>query len=720
MSELLLEIFCEEIPSGMQARAGIELQRLVGDGLKEAGLEFKTARNFAGARRLTLVIEGLPDKSPDVSDERKGPRVGSPDKAIEGFLRAVGLKSADEAKIVTDEKKGNYYVAIIEKPGRETSDVLAELIPAVIRQFPWPKSQRWGAGKLRWVRPLHSILCLLGGKVVAFDVDGITSGNETLGHRFLNEGAITVSNFDDYEKRLRDAHVILDADERQKLILEGANAAAKEASLELVEDEALLREAAGLVEWPVVLMGAFDKEFLDVPPEVIITAIKKHQKCFSLRDGKTGELANKFILVSNLIADDGGKAIIAGNERVVRARLSDAKFFWDQDCKIKLEDRLPALESIIFHEKLGTQAERVERLKVLARELAPAVSADPDKAERAAELCKADLVTDMVGEFPDLQGLMGKYYALDQGEDASVAAAIEGHYKPAGQRDTVPNDPVSIAVALADKLDTLVGFWAINEKPTGSKDPYALRRAALGVIRIILENSGPTIYLQAWLEEQIGKLGKADASGRWIWGYDPLSEISDLDKGLVESPQTRVGSPTRIASDLVAFFQDRLKVYLRDKGARHDLVDAVVTEDADDLLLIERRVNALHNFIDSEDGGNLLIGVRRAISILSAEEKKSGEPIVGIADPEIFETDEERAVWNAYGEMWTDVEIGLNTKKIEDALMALAKLRSPIDAFFDHVTVNADNHALRENRLKLLNQIREATLAVADFSKIEG
>jgi glycyl-tRNA synthetase beta chain len=735
MSELLLEIFCEEIPSGLQARAATDLQRLVCDGLKEAELEFSSAKNFGGARRLTLVIEGLPDKSPDVSDERKGPRVGSPDKAVEGFLRAAGLASVDDAEIVSDEKKGDYYVARIEKQGRATSEVIAELVPAVIRQFPWPKSQRWGAGKLRWVRPMHSILCLLGSSVVPFEVDGIASGDKTLGHRFLSSGTITVSDFTDYENKLRDAHVILRAEERQKLILDGAQAAAKEASLELVEDDALLDEAAGLVEWPVVLMGAFDEEFLDVPPEVIITAIKKHQKCFSLRDGKTGKLANKFILVSNLIAEDGGKAIIDGNERVVRARLSDAKFFWDQDRKVKLEDRLPELENIIFHEKLGTQAERVERLKALAGKLANIVGADPEKAVRAAQLCKADLVTDMVGEFPNLQGLMGRYYALDQDEDASVAAAIEEHYRPQGPTDAVPSDPVSIAVALADKLDTLVGFWAINEKPTGSKDPYALRRAVLGVIGIVLENSLRVSVQRVLLRHILASLIILKGSefrqrGESI-GTTEIAlllseeEARDLALRLVDSDEKAsesalISRADEIFENLIAFFHDRLKVYLRDRGARHDLIDAVISDDADDLLMIVARVEALGKFLETDDGANLLAGVKRAQNILRIEEKKDGKAFSGAPAGDLLKDAEEKTLASAISEATKAASAAVEKEDFEGAMAAIAKLRAPVDAFFDNVTVNADDLALRENRLKLLNQIREATLAVADFSKIEG
>ncbi len=732
MSELLLEIFCEEIPSGMQARAGEDLQRLVSDGLKEAGLEFKEAKNFAGARRLTLVIDGLPDKSPDVSDERKGPRVGSPDKAIEGFLRAAGLKSVDEAEIVSDEKKGDFYVARIEKPGRATSDVIAELLPDVIRKFPWPKSQRWGAGKLRWVRPLHSILCLLGGNVVEFEVDGIASGNETRGHRFLSSGAITVKDFSDYEKKLCDAHVILKAEERQRLILDGAHAAAKDASLELVEDDALLAEAAGLVEWPVVLMGSFDEAFLDVPPEVIITAIKKHQKCFSLRDGKSGKLANKFILVSNLIAQDGGKAIIDGNERVVRARLSDAKFFWDQDRKIKMFDRLPTLMDIIFHEKLGSQAARVSRIAALASHLAETIGADESKAVQAAELCKLDLVTDMVVEFPDLQGLMGKYYALNEETDASVAAAIEEHYRPKGPEDAIPTDPVSITVALADKIDTLVGFWWINETPTGSKDPYALRRAALGVIRLILENQ---IRLPLWsvffdhesyymatalLDAESDKQKFSAELEKRGFSAEDIEQVRSVYPVSIQSSPIGYGADDVGPSGLLAFFHDRLKVYLRDRGARHDLIDAVISDDSDDLLMIVARVEALGKFLDTDDGANLLAGVKRAQNILRIEEKKDSKAFNGAPDESLLKDAEEKALASAVSEATKAASAAVENEDFEGAMAAMAKLRSPVDAFFDNVTVNADDPALRENRLKLLNQIREATLAVADFSKIEG
>lgn len=713
MAELLLEIFCEEIPAGMQARAGQDLQRLVCDGLKEAGIEFKDAKNFAGPRRLTLVIEGLPEKSPDISEERKGPRVGAPDKAVQGFLRGAGLSSIDDAEIVSDEKKGDFYVARIEKPGRATADIVAEVVPLVIRQFPWPISQRWGSGKLRWVRPLHSILCLLDGKTVPFDVDGIASGNATRGHRFMAPGSFTVKDFADYETKLREAHVILDAAERQKIILEGARAAAKDAALELVEDEALLAENAGLVEWPVVLTGSFDEAFLDVPPEVIITAIRKHQKCFSLKearsaggetgkkkeiDGGSGKLASRFILVSNLIAEDGGKAIIDGNERVIRARLSDAKFFWDQDRQHTLESRLPRLNELIFHEKLGTVHDKAHAIARLAMDLSEAVpGADKKHCEQAAILAKGDLVTDMVGEFPDLQGLMGRFYALNDGLPKDVGEAIAEHYSPLGPTDAVPTTSVAIVTALCDKLYSLVGFFGIDERPTGSRDPYALRRAALGVIRIVLEN-GLRLNLTRWFTrtaEVYRDIGE-NVLKNWTDAYD-------------------------VNAELLAFFADRLKVYLRDRGARHDLIDAVFSlSGQDDLLMIVARVEALGNFLDTDDGANLLIGVKRAVNILRIEEKKDNCTYAGEPDSGLLQQDEEKTLASAISDATKAARAAVGKEDFEGAMVAMAHLRGPVDAFFDHVTVNAEDAKLRENRLKLLNQIREATLAVADFSKIEG
>ncbi len=755
MAELLLELVSEEIPSGMQGRGGQDLQRLVCDGLKQAGIEFGNVKNFAGARRLTLVIEGLPEKSPDVAEERRGPRVGSPDKAIEGFLRGAGLSSVDEAENVTDQQKGDFYLARIEKKGRATSDVIAELIPEIIRQFPWPKSQRWGAGRLRWVRPLHSILCVLGGSVVAFEVEGIASGNQTRGHRFMAPDAITVTDFADYDHKLRDAHVILEAETRQKIILEGAHAAARNASLELVEDDALLAETAGLVEWPVVLMGTFDEAFLDVPPEVIITAIKKHQKCFSLRDGKSGKLTNKFVLVSNLIADDSGKAIIEGNERVVRARLSDAKFFWDQDCQHTLESRLPKLNELIFHEKLGSVHDKAHTIARLAMDLAEAIpDANEKQCEQAAILAKADLVTEMVGEFPDLQGLMGRYYALNDGLPEDVADAIAQHYSPLGPTDAVPTAPVAIVTALCDKFYSLVGFFGIDERPTGSRDPYALRRSALGIIRIVLENN-LRLNLQASFEavhrnllsywEQKMALCFRSQTGSFrtypislqtkeptgpdtFWWINKrnlfaasLDEALDHAADIFDEENFAHFEPVETLSrNLLAFFHDRLKVYLRDRGARHDLIDAVISDDADDLLMIVARVEALGKFLDTSDGENLLAGVKRAQNILRIEEKKDKRSFDGSPDSNLLRQDEEKVLASAIQEATKAASAAVENEDFEGAMTSLAKLRSPVDAFFDNVTVNADEPKLRENRLKLLNQIREATRAVADFSKIEG
>jgi glycyl-tRNA synthetase beta chain len=683
MAELLLELFSEEIPARMQNRARDDLARLLGDKLKAAGLDFDEIRTFATARRLTAVVDGLPKRSPDVHEERKGPRVDAPPTATEGFLGSVGLVSLDQAE-VREDKKGSYYVALLEKPGRATADVVAEIVPEIVKTFPWPKSMRWGSGKLRWVRPLHSVLCLFDGKVVGFEIDGIRSGKETRGHRFMAPKPFAVKNFKDYVEKLKDAFVILDGEERAALILKDAKALAKKKGLTLVEDEGLLAENAGLTEWPVVLMGEFDKDFSSVPPEVLATAMKAHQKCFSVRKGDA--LANRFIVVANLEAKDGGKAITAGNERVIRARLADAKFFFDQDRKVSLEDRVPKLKEITFHEKLGSQYDRVQRIFRLARKIAPLAGADPDLAERAAVLAKADLVTDMVGEFPELQGVMGYYYALDQKENPAVAEAVAAHYKPVGPTDDVPRDPIAIAAALADKLDTLTGFWAIDETPTGSKDPYALRRAALGVIRIILED-GVRLSLLKMLREHLPGDKKKD----------------------------------EVAENLLDFFADRLKVYLRDQGARYDLIDAVFAlSGQDDLLMIVRRVEALGRFLETDEGEHLLTGTKRAINILRIEEKKDGRSYDGPPDPALLQQPEEKALAKAVDEAEKAAAKAIAKEDFAAAMTAMAKLRAPVDAFFDHVTVNADDPKLRENRLRLLNQIRAATLEVADFSKIAG
>jgi len=727
MPDLLLELFSEEIPARMQRRAAEDLKKLVTDALVERGLLYEGAKAFATPRRLALHVAGLPVKGQDVREERKGPRVGSPEAAIQGFLKGAGLSSIEQAKIESDPKKGEFYVAVIEKPGRSTPDVLAEILPSIVKNFPWPKSMRWGAasrepGSLRWVRPLHSIVCTFGPEtedpeVVRFDVDGIGSGDVTKGHRFLAPDEIRVKRFDDYAPALERAKVVIDTDRRKDMILHDAKDLAFAQGLELVEDEGLLEEVAGLVEWPVVLMGSFDEAFLDIPPEVIRTTIRANQKCFVLRDSATGKLANKFLLTSNLIASDGGKTIVGGNERVVRARLSDANFFWKTDQQVKLEDRLEKLKTIVFHEKLGTQYERVERIAALSKELAPIIGADPELAERAARLAKADLVTEMVGEFPELQGLMGRYYATLQGEHASVAAAIEEHYKPLGPSDRVPTDPVSVAVSLADKIDTLVGFWAIDEKPTGSKDPYALRRAALGVIRLLLENK-KNLQLRSVIYNALQKLEA-------IFVVDSKSlEAAQAKLAEIDDPAEKPDLSYFKTQDLLEFFADRLKVALRDQGARHDLIDAVLSlSGSSDLLMIVRRVEALGRFLDTEDGKNLLAGYRRAANILRIEEKKDGRAYNEAPDLQIVNDQgqiEEKALAVVLDGAKREAAAAVEAEDFEGAMRALSRLRQPVDAFFDKVTVNAEDAGLRANRLRLLNSIREATRTVADFSRIEG
>jgi len=690
MPDLLLEFFSEEIPARMQARAAEDLKKLVTDRLVNAGLTYEGAKALATPRRLALAVAGIPVRQPDVKEEKKGPRVGAPEQAIAGFLKAAGLTSIEQAKVQPD-KKGDFYVAVIEKSGRPTIEVIGEIVPDVAKVFPWPKSMRWGEasakpGALNWVRPLHSIVAMFGPEteepdIVSFDVGGIKAGDTTFGHRFMAPAPIKVKRFDDYVASLEKAKVVADPARRAQIILTDAKNLAFAQGFELIEDEGLLAEAAGLVEWPVVLMGEFDKSFLSIPEEVIRATIRNNQKCFVVRDTTTGKLANKFILVSNIEATDGGKAIVAGNGRVIRARLSDAKFFYETDLKTRLEDRLPKFEHIVFHEKLGTQAERIARIVALAGHLAPVVGADTAKAERAAQLCKADLLTEVVGEFPEVQGLMGRYYAEAQGEDEAVAHAIEDHYKPKGPDDLVPADPVSVAVALADKIDILTGFWAIDEKPTGSKDPYALRRAALGVIRLVIDNKLRMPLLPVFAK------AREDADGR----------------------------------DLLSFFADRLKVQLREQGARHDLVDAVFAlPGQDDLVLIVRRIEALGNFLDTDDGKNLLAGFKRAANILRIEEKKDKLEYTGAPDPKLFQQSEEKELAEAIGVATMGADLAIVREDFTSAMSAMAGLRPHVDAFFDKVTVNAEDVVVRANRLRLLNQIREATRAVADFSRIEG
>jgi glycyl-tRNA synthetase beta chain len=704
MPDLLLELFSEEIPARMQAKAADDLRRMVTDKLVAEGLVYEGAKAFATPRRLALTVHGIPARQPDLKTERRGPKIGAPDAAVQGFLKATGLKSLDEATIQKDPK-GDFYVALIEKSGRAAIDVIAEILPVIIRTFPWPKSMRWGersakSGSLSWVRPLHSIIATFGLEteepdVVKLSVDGIEAGQTTFGHRFMSPQAISVRRFEDYEAKLKAAKVVLDPQARKDIILDDAKELAFAQGFDLVEDQVLADEVAGLVEWPVALIGSFEKEYLSIPDEVIRATIRNNQKCFVVRDPKTGKLTNKFILTANIEASDGGKAIIAGNERVIRARLSDAKFFYETDLKAKLEARLPKFDQIVFHEKLGTQAERIRRIERLAAEIAPLVGADVEKAKRAAHLAKADLLTEVVGEFPELQGLMGKYYALAQGEDASVAAASEEHYKPQGPADRVPSDPVSVAVALADKIDTLVGFWAIDEKPTGSKDPYALRRAALGVIRLIVENKLRLAILKA-----------AESAIAGLLETGTRQALADIHV---------------LPADLLAFFADRLKVQLRDQGARHDLVDAVFSLGGqDDLLLVVRRVEALGKFLETDDGKNLLAGTKRASNILSIEEKKDKRTFDGAPDAGRYRLPEEKALAKAIDQVKDEAGAAVAREDFAAAMSAMAKLRPAVDAFFDKVKVNDDEPDVRENRLKLLNEIRAATRAVADFSKIEG
>lgn len=705
MPDLLLELFSEEIPARMQRRAAEDLKSAVTNALVERGCVYEAALAFATPRRLALHIVGLPAHQPDVREEKKGPRVGAPQAAIDGFLKGAGLNDLTQATIQSDPKKGDFYIAIVERKGRPTPDVIAEIMPDIIRNFPWPKSMRWGklsseSGALRWVRPLHSILCTFGSdtetpEIVPFEIDGIKSGDITYGHRFLAPQPIHARRYGDYVQKLEAAKVVLSTDRRKEIIVNDARSLAFAQGLELVEDDALLEEVAGLVEWPVVLMGSFEERFLDIPPEVIRATIRINQKCFVLRKAGSNTLANKFLLTSNMIAKDDGATIIGGNERVVRARLSDAKFFWESDLKVKLGDRLEKLKSITFHEKLGTQHQRVERIMALAEALAPLVKADVGKAKRAAYLCKADLVSEMVGEFPEVQGLMGRYYATRQGEDASVAIALEDHYKPQGPSDRIPTDPVAIAVALADKLDTLVGFWAIDEKPTGSKDPYALRRAALGVIRLILEND-------------IREFRLIPVLLRHSTRFPFINEIEQEG----------------IAANLLNFFQERLKIYLRDRGIRHDVIDASLaaslTDLGDDLIVIVNRGAALDAFLATDDGVNLLAGFRRAANILKAEEKKDNVTYSGEIDAHLLKEPQEKVLADVLDAAKRHAAEHVLKQDFAGAMRELAQLRPAVDAFFEKILVNADDAGIRKNRLNLLAGLREATRTVADFSVISG
>ena len=685
MADLLIELFSEEIPAGLQAPAAQNLKKLLTNGMVEAGLTYANASAFHTARRLTLVVEGLLDASPTVQEERKGPKVGAPEQAINGFLRGAGL-SMDDLE-VRDDKKGQVYFAKITKPGRPAAEIVAEVLEATIRNFPWPKSMRWGSGSLRWVRPLQSILCVLSNEaevsVVPLDVDGIKAGNQTRGHRFMAPDAFAVSGFEDYETKLKRAKVILRADERQAAIWQEAQTQAFALGQSVVEDTGLLAEVAGLVEWPVVLMGQIDEEFLDLPPEVLKTSMKEHQKFFSVSNPKTGRI-ERFVTVANIEAADQGATILKGNQKVLAARLADAKFFWENDlreAKAGMGNWQAALENVTFHNKLGSQAARIKRIAALARDLAPVVGADPDMAEQAALVAKADLSSQMVYEFPELQGLMGRYYAEKAGMSADIAAACEAHYSPLGPSDDVPTAPVSVAVALADKLDMLTGFWAIDEKPTGSKDPFALRRAALGVIRLILDN-----HLTLPLAD---RLAAADAGAG--------------------------------AADLLGFFQDRLKTYLRDRGIRHDVIDACIAmPQSDDLALLVKRAEALQGALGTDDGENLIQGFKRANNILSQAEEKDGVEYSFGADVKYAENEAEKVLFAALDSADKTIQPAMATQNFATAMAAMATLRGPIDAFFEAVKINADSALVRRNRLNLLSRIRTTCLSVADLTKVEG
>ena len=713
MPDLLLELFSEEIPARMQAGAAKDLERLMVGALTDRGFLFEGIKAFGGPRRLTLAITGLPAQQKDVREELKGPKVDAPSAAIEGFLKKTGL-TREQLKVETTPK-GEVYMAVIERKGRETPLVLAEIIPEAMAKLPWPKSMRWRPGMaVRWVRPLHSILCTFDGELVPFSFAGVSSGLHTMGHRFLSQGKIEAKRFEDYEQKLRAAHVILDAEERAAIIFEGIKQAAFVHGLEMIPDEGLLAEVAGLAEYPVVLIGRIEDQFMDVPAEILQTSMRTHQKYFSLRDPKTGKMANRFALVANMVATDGGKEIVAGNERVLRARLSDAKFFWDEDRKHSLESRVEKLKGIVFHAKLGTQFERVERIEKLAGEIAEKIGADVTKAKRAARLAKADLTTGVVGEFPELQGVMGRYYALHDKEDAAVADAARDHYKPVGPSDAVPTDQVAIAVALADKLDALTGFFAAGEKPTGSGDPFALRRAALGVIRILLDNKSRLNLSELLLP----------AENRMLETFSEVQHRADVAAG--KSINSKVitqfkSGPTAVAIEILSFFADRLKVALKEKGTRHDLIDAVFSlGNEDDLVRLVARVEALQAFLKTDDGTNLLAGYKRAANILKAEEKKDGKTFTSEVLESHLSESSEQALFAALTKARAAIAPLLEQEQFAAAMQQMASLRVPVDAFFDSVKVNADDKQVRENRLNLLASLRATLHQVADFSKIEG
>ncbi|CZT34394.1 glycine--tRNA ligase subunit beta [Rhizobium sp. 9140] len=763
MPDLLLELRSEEIPAGMQRKAAGDLRKLLTDAMVEAGLTYEGAREYWTPRRLTLDIRGVTARSADVREEKKGPRTDANEKAIEGFLRAAGLASISEAHVHSDPKKGDFYVAHLVKPGRAAEEIVADVMPGIIRNFPWPRSMRSGVastrpGALRWVRPLQSIVCTFGPEneetqVIAFEVDGLVAGNVTYGHRFHAPEPITVRRFADYIEKLEKAKVVLDAERRKEIIAADAGNLAFASGLELVEDAGLLEEVAGLVEWPVVLMGTFDEGDLSIPSEIIRLTIKTNQKCFVTRRPGEETLSNHFILVSNIEAKDGGKEIVHGNGKVVRARLSDARHFWtrdqrdlpdletlrasaekfDLDLAKPLDQRMAKLDAlnVTFHAKLGTEGERVSRIRTLAADLCAVTGADLKLVDRAVVLAKADLRTEAVGEFPELQGIMGRKYALLQGEDDAVATAIAEHRKPQGPTDVVPTDPVSLTVALADKLDTLVGFWAIDEKPTGSKDPFALRRAALGVVRILLERKVRVDLLQVFRQHvaQFEACVKvADLPSEATYSMEKISKINpdllafalETEKLISEHSAWNFRRFSLIATaDLLFFFHERLKVYLRDLGARHDLIDAVLIPANDDLLMVARRVEALTAFVTSQEGLNLLAGTKRATQLLAAEEKK-GAVITDAVDPALFALPAEGELYAAVSTATSDAAEAVAREDFRSAMEALSTLRAPIDRFFADVLVNDENPAIRANRLALLGRIRAATGTVADFSRIAG
>ncbi|SEK69068.1 glycine--tRNA ligase subunit beta [Pacificibacter marinus] len=757
MPDLLIELFSEEIPARMQKRASEDLKKLVTDGLVEAGLTYASAGAFATPRRLTLSVEDLLAQSPTTVEERKGPRIDAPEKALAGFLRGAGVAKEDLGTV--EEKKGTFYVAKITKEGRPAAPIIAEVLENAIRNFPWPKSMRWGTGSLKWVRPLHSIICVLsaedGSEVVEFDIDGIVSGRTTRGHRFMAPDAFSVNNFDDYSRKLKSAYVMLDASERADHIWHDATNQAFAQGLEVVEDKGLLVEVAGLVEWPVVLMGNIGDDFLGLPPEVLQTSMKEHQKFFSVRNPKTARI-EKFVTVANRETADQGATILAGNEKVLSARLADAKFFWDNDIRTVEREGFEAmaapLANVTFHNKLGSQSDRIARIAALAREIAPIVGADADEAELAAKVAKADLSSEMVYEFPELQGIMGRYYAKKAGLSDAVADACRDHYSPLGPSDDVPTDPVSVAVALADKLDTLTGFWAIEQKPTGSKDPFALRRAALGVIRLIVNNEARvslranfyrhivSIYDRLAAEHSVLKMDLEQYAEdgslkkiRWVQTpYESGNEAGLLlywrmpenDLGLENSDESdrRIAlAPTKTSADLLSFFHDRLKVFLKDEGIRHDVIDACLAMDgADDITLLVKRARALSETLATEDGQNLIQGFKRANNILSQAEAKDGVEYSYGPDIKFAESDVEKALFAALDTAEAAIKPAMASEDFASAMSAMAAMRASVDAFFEAVQVNADNEVVRRNRLNLLGRIRDICLSVADLTKLDG